>query len=99
GNGYGHGYGRGNGRGNGNGNGYGRRRVLAAGAAALLAGCGLAPSDAALTPVASDGVSGFGAATPIEICLGAARVVAPGAASGASGVCVGEGAAARACSG
>ncbi|MCC6555085.1 MAG: hypothetical protein IT372_19125 [Polyangiaceae bacterium] len=44
-------------------------------------------------------MSGFGAATPIEICLGAARVVAPGAASGASGVCVGEGAAARACSG
>lgn len=59
--------------------------------------CGLVPSSDTAVPFPSDGVAGFGDADPIEVCLGSALVVAPGADVGAGAVCVAEGAVARAC--
>lgn len=63
----------------------------------LISGCGLLPSSEALAPFPSDGVAGFGEVSPIEVCLGAARVAAPGSGSGAGAVCVPEGASGEAC--
>lgn len=60
--------------------------------------CGLVPSSETLAPFPSDGVTGFGDAEPIEVCLGTARVVAPDASSGAGAVCVPEGASGKSCS-
>jgi hypothetical protein len=60
--------------------------------------CGLASSGARDEAPRADGTSGFGAAEPIEICLGAARVVSPAtAAVAASSVCVPEDSIERAC--
>lgn len=59
--------------------------------------CGLLPSSETLAPFPSDGVTGFGDAEPIEVCLGTARVIAPDASSGAGAVCVPEGASGKAC--
>ncbi|APR82028.1 Hypothetical protein A7982_07377 [Minicystis rosea] len=56
------------------------------------------PAPDAAPPFPSDGVAGFGEAEPIEVCLGAARVVAPGASNEAGAVCVPEGAAGNGCS-
>lgn len=64
--------------------------------ALTLASCGLVPSSEAILPFPSDGTFGFDDAAPIEVCLGAARIVPPGAPSGA--VCVAEAATAKACS-
>ena len=61
-----------------------------------LPACGLVPSSDTIVPFPSDGASVFEDAEPIEVCLGPARVVPPGAPSGA--VCVLEGASAKACS-
>jgi hypothetical protein len=60
--------------------------------------CGLVPSSETLAPFPSDGVTGFGDAEPIEVCLGTARVIAPDASSGAGAVCVSEGASGKSCS-
>jgi hypothetical protein len=65
--------------------------------ALLVASCGLLPAPDPAAPWPTDGVAGFGASEPIELCLGTARVVAPQASSGAGSVCVGAGAVARAC--
>jgi hypothetical protein len=64
----------------------------------LAAGCGLLPTSDTLAPFPSDGVGNFGDSEPIEVCLGSARVVAPGAATGADAVCVPSGAVAKSCS-
>ena len=68
-------------------------------AAIAVAACGLAGPSEGLRAVPSDGVGNFGSSAPIELCLGAARVVSPSASTGAGSVCVAQGAKARACSG
>lgn len=73
-----------------------RPALLLALAAAAVPACGLVPSGEAMSPFPGDGVQGFGAAEPIEVCLGTARVMPPSSAAGA--VCVAEGATAKACS-
>jgi hypothetical protein len=62
------------------------------------ASCGLVSGDTALTPFPLDGVNDFGAASPIEVCVGSARVVAPAAAVGLGGsLCVADGVKATTC--
>ena len=63
----------------------------------VLASCGLLPAPAPAPSLPGDGVAGFGEASPIELCLGTARVVAPDASSGAGSVCVPAGAIGKAC--
>jgi hypothetical protein len=65
-------------------------------AVALVAG-GLAPAPSPAPPFPGDGVAGFGDPTPIELCVGSARVVSPDLASLAGSVCVGAGEQATAC--
>ncbi|MFO0761678.1 MAG: sialidase family protein [Byssovorax sp.] len=62
-----------------------------------LAGCGLTGADATLAPRPSDGIGDFGPSAPIEVCLGAAKVSSPGAASSAGALCVEEGTAGKPC--
>ncbi len=64
----------------------------------MAAGCGLAGGEGASTPIPSDGVGHFGASSPIEVCLGTARVVSFWAASTAGAVCVQQGRKGKACS-
>src|SRR5262245_18813575 len=55
-----------------------------------LCGCGLISDQAPSQAFPTDGVSGFGEAFPLEICLGTARIVAPAVASGAGAVCISD---------
>jgi hypothetical protein len=66
-------------------------------AALALTACGLAPAPAPSPAFPGDGVSGYGASAPIELCLGTARVVSPDAATGAGAVCVPPSAVATPC--
>ena len=74
------------------------RHAFALSALGALAGCGLLSSDETLSAYPSQGIGDFGSSGPVEVCIGSARVVAPAAATGASGVCVTTGAAGKACS-
>jgi hypothetical protein len=65
---------------------------------AALPSCGLLTSSDVATPFPGDGVAGFGDASPIDLCLGAAHVVPPAASTGAGAVCIPVGAVAKACS-
>lgn len=65
--------------------------------ALVLGACGLAPAPAPSSPFPGDGTAGFGDASPVELCLGTARVVSPDAAGGAGALCVASGSAGRAC--
>lgn len=67
------------------------------GGCALVAGCGLASRDRDEPPIPSDGVSGFGEAQPIELCLGAARVVPSSDTATSAGLCVPQGSRGPAC--
>ncbi len=64
---------------------------------AILGGCGLASRDPDGPTASSDGVSGFGDAQPIELCLGTARVVPLSEATTIAGLCVPNGVAGHAC--
>ena len=63
-----------------------------------LAACGLLPAPAPAPPFPGDGVAGFGDSSPVELCLGSARVVAPDVVGGAGSVCVPAAVAATPCS-
>ncbi len=85
-----------------------RRRALPSASSLTLLGllgllglgaCGLAPAPSPTPAFPGDGVSGFGEASPIELCLGTAHVVSPDAATGAGSVCIGAGEAAAPCAG
>lgn len=65
--------------------------------AALTGGCGLLPRDSEPASIPSDGVSGFSEASPIELCLGTARVVPVALAGAGAGVCVQKGASGATC--
>ena len=67
-----------------------RRCAAALIVAGALGACGLAPHEPGTAPVRSDGVTDFGDSAPIELCLGATRVVARSSGN-ASSVCVREG--------
>jgi hypothetical protein len=56
--------------------------------ALAIAACGLAPVPAPSPAFPGDGVAGFGDASPIEVCLGQGRVLAPDLASSADSLCV-----------
>ncbi|UQA63376.1 hypothetical protein [Polyangium aurulentum] len=74
-----------------------KRRVLVGWIGVLLGtSCGLLGGEGSLA-IPADGVGAFGEATPLEVCLGTARIVAPAAATGAEALCVPEARAARAC--
>jgi hypothetical protein len=62
-----------------------------------LSGCGLAGGETSSVAVPSDGVGNFGETSLLEVCLGAARVTSPSAASAAGAVCVKAGTAGRPC--
>ncbi len=64
--------------------------------ALAVGACGLAPAPSPEVPFPGDGVAGFGDASPVELCLGTARVVSPDVA-GAGAVCVPAGASPEAC--
>lgn len=64
---------------------------------ALLGACGLAPGSAETISIPTDGINGFGDASPIELCVGSARVVSASVASAGSGLCVRKGASAAPC--
>src|SRR4051794_39382177 len=64
----------------------------------LAGACGLAPHDLETQSIPSDGVSGFDDASPIELCIGTARVVSPSVAGAGAGVCIRSGSIAPACS-
>lgn len=66
--------------------------------AALLTGCGLVASDPTESLLPGDGVSGFDDSSPIELCLGTARVVPVSETLTSAGVCVPSGSEGRACS-
>ncbi len=53
--------------------------------------CGLAGGGEAQTPVPTDGIGAFGSSSPIELCLGTARVTSPSAGASAGALCVKEG--------
>ncbi len=53
-----------------------------------LAACGLSETNEAQSPFPSDGVGAFQSASPIEVCLDTARIVAPALATGAGAICV-----------
>ncbi len=53
-----------------------------------LSACGLAGTNESLEPFPSDGIGTFQEATPIEVCLETARIVAPALATGATALCV-----------
>lgn len=72
--------------------------VVVASAGAAAAACGTQADPAHSTPAPSDGVGHFGEALPVELCLGATRVVAPGVSTGAGAVCVRDDATAKPCS-
>src|SRR5262249_62114194 len=65
---------------------------------ALAAGCGLTGGEGASTPVPADGVGNFGTSSPIEVCLGTAKVVSFSAASASGAVGVRQGLKAKPCS-
>lgn len=65
--------------------------------ALLSSSCGLLGGGEGEGAIPADGVGAFGAATPVEVCLGTARIVAPAAATGAEALCVPEARAAQAC--
>jgi hypothetical protein len=67
-------------------------------ASPALAACGLLPSPPPPPPFPGDGVAGFGGASPVELCLGTARVVSPDLTGGALSVCVPGAARAAPCS-
>src|SRR4051812_19763603 len=73
------------------------RSALALALPLIPLACGLLASPDPSPPFPSDGVAAFGAAEPIELCLGTAHVVAPDASSGAGSVCVPAGAQGKAC--
>ena len=63
----------------------------------LVASCGLASGEGERAPFPADGVGAFGDASPVEVCRGTARIVAPALATGATALCVPEGQTAREC--
>lgn len=63
----------------------------------LLASCGLASGEGERAPFPADGVGAFGEASPVEVCRGTTRIVAPALATGATALCVSEGQTERAC--
>lgn len=65
---------------------------------ALLTGCGLVSRDPPQSELPGDGVSGFGESSPIELCLGTARVVPASETLTSAGVCVPGGSKGAACS-
>jgi hypothetical protein len=74
-------------------------RVVLLLAALAPASCGLVSDDTAFTPFPPDGVNDFGAALPVEVCVGSARVVTPSSAVGLGGsLCVASGTRGKACS-
>ncbi|HVY46906.1 MAG TPA: hypothetical protein VHB21_13555 [Minicystis sp.] len=76
-----------------------RRFVAAALACVAAPACGLVSHDPELAAFPPDGVNDFGDASPVEVCLGTARVVAPSVAVGLGGaLCVPDDAAAAPCS-
>jgi hypothetical protein len=66
---------------------------------ALLTGCGLVSRDPPVSELPGDGVSDFGDSSPIEICLGTARVVPASETLTSAGVCVPNGSEGLACAG
>jgi hypothetical protein len=77
-------------------------RSIAPGACALLAlltGCGLVSRDPPAAQIPGDGVSGFGDSSPIELCLGTARVVPASDTLTSAGLCVASGSQGPACAG
>jgi hypothetical protein len=76
-----------------------RRRAAALVLPGALGACGVAPHEPGTDPVRSDGVTSFGDSAPVELCLGAARVLAPSASAGAAAVCVRAGEAPVPCEG
>jgi hypothetical protein len=50
--------------------------------------CGLVDSNESLAPFPADGVGAFQDASPIEVCLDTARIIAPALATGATALCV-----------
>lgn len=62
-----------------------------------LSGCGFAGGEPSSRAAPSDGVGNFGETSLLEVCLGAARVTSPSAASAAGAVCVKAGTAGRPC--
>ncbi|MBK9266678.1 MAG: hypothetical protein IPM54_43685 [Polyangiaceae bacterium] len=65
--------------------------------AVFASACGLVHGDEALAPFPSDGIGAFEEASPIEVCLGTARVIAPAVATGATALCVPTGQKSRLC--
>jgi hypothetical protein len=65
--------------------------------ALLSSACGLAPSDQPLAPFPADGTGAFQEASPIEVCLDTARIIAPALATGATALCVPTGQTSRVC--
>jgi hypothetical protein len=63
----------------------------------VSASCGLVPSEGTPPPFPADGVGTFGEASPVEVCLGTARVVAPALATGATALCMPKGQTERDC--
>ncbi len=73
-------------------------RLVLVVAALAPASCGLVSDDTPLSPFPPDGVNDFGAASPVEVCVGSARVVAPSSAVGLGGsLCVASGTKGKAC--
>lgn len=66
--------------------------LLAAGSA-----CGLAGGGDAQPPVPGDGIGNFGSSSPIELCLGSARVTSPSAGVSGGSLCVRAGSQGKAC--
>ena len=62
-----------------------------------VSACGLIHDDEPLAPFPSDGIGAFQDATPIEVCLGTARILAPTLATGATALCVPSGQIERLC--
>lgn len=63
------------------------------------AACGLAPSEETPAPFPADGVGAFQDASPVEVCLGTARIIAPSLATGATALCAPTGRKAEVCAG
>lgn len=63
-----------------------------------ISACGLVGSNESLTPFPADGVGAFQDATPVQVCLGTARIIAPALATGATALCVPTEQSPRACS-
>lgn len=72
-------------------------RRIGLGLSFLPAACGLLPSEPAGS-FPSDGIGAFEDSAPVEVCLGAARIVSPALATGATALCVAKGKSPALCS-